>query len=50
MTELQGDTLITMDGMGSQVHAIGKAIGPFSQIWSHMLVHVLGLLIKADAS
>ena len=28
MTECQDGTLITMEVMGYQVHAIGKAIGP----------------------
>ena len=36
MTEFQDGTFITMEVMGCQVGAIGKAIRPFSLIQSHI--------------
>ena len=36
MTECQDGTLIAMEVMGCQMHAIRKAINPFSQIRSHI--------------
>ena len=36
MTKFQAGTILTSQVMDCQVHAIGKAINPFSQIQSHI--------------